>query len=81
MLGCSLAPPSPPFARTSDYVRQGQARLKEQASAAASQVVETASTMATDAGEKIAAKSSELLDTAKDKATRLSHDMRDQVAA
>jgi hypothetical protein len=87
LIGCGLfsllrtpasAQPNTP---TRDYVRQGQERLKQQASQFASQAAETATSMASEAGEKIAEKSGELFDTAKDSVTRLAHDTRDQVAA
>jgi hypothetical protein len=87
LIGCGLfsllrtqASPQP-NAQTQDYLRQGQRRLKEQASAAASQAADTAASLAAEARDKLAAKSGELFESAKDSATRLTHDLRDQVTA
>jgi hypothetical protein len=87
LIGCGLfsllrtKASAQPHAQTRDYLRQGQERLKQQASTVASQAAETATSMAADARDKLAAESSELFETAKDSATRLTHDLRDQVAA
>ncbi len=87
LVGCGLfslwrtsATPDP-YARTEDYVRRGQDRLKEQAADFATQGVSAARELAAEAKDKIAEKTSEFVDAAKDSATRLSHDARDQLAA
>ena len=60
-----------------DYFEDGSARLKEQVSEFAS----SAGDVASDVGDKLAAKSGELLEDAMQTAREWSHDARDRVAA
>jgi hypothetical protein len=69
-----------PRAQTRDYVRQGQERLKQQATEFASQVADKASSMAQEAGATIAEKSGELFDATKVQVTRLVQGTGDKVS-
>jgi hypothetical protein len=87
LIGCGLfsllrtQASAQPHAQTRDYVRQGQERLKQQASEFASQAADKATAMAQEAGATIAEKSGELFDTAKEQVTRLAQDTGDKVSA
>jgi hypothetical protein len=68
-----------PHARTRDYVRQGQERLKQQATEFASQVADKASAIGQEAAATIAEKSGELFDTSTDQVTQLAQDTGEKV--
>jgi hypothetical protein len=87
LIGCGLfsllrtQASAQPNAQTSDYVRQGQERLKQQASGLASQAAEAATDMARSASAAVAEKSGELYDAAKEQVTRLAQNSGDAVSA
>jgi hypothetical protein len=85
LVGCGLysllrTPASAqPHMETQDYLHQGQQRLKEQASTAASVVAEKATTLATDARDTLAAKSGELIENARHSASGVAHEIRERI--